>query len=1256
MNENLFARSFRVPLTGAWLHAWRRGVFACLVALGFFLCGAAQAQWVAYDDYTAGTGTAANATRWGSLISGNGIIASYPLKNIVNGTNLPVVLLITNRSAAASSGATGPVAGTPAYTNFNGNVDLTGNIPVIGSGAILAHVFTNLNLGERYSFRGTAMRGNSLYTYRWVLCWLEGAASFRSAHSTNVLSSASTNIPAGILAPNEAALNSGFNNTGDIVDWEDIIPGSNRTLVIYSQMYTNRIPASYGVPGNYATNKNYSYSLMGVRFEDQGPSQLVVLSQPQSLSLCDGQPGTLSVNAQGGEPLFFQWRKDGTNIAWGTNQSFSIPSATTNDAGDYRVIISNFLSSVTSSVASVTVTQAPPVLASPPANQTGCLSNPVALMVTAYGTPPITYQWRFNETDLPGQTNSSYLITSATLTDAGNYSVLVSNALGTAATSNATLQLLPSYPAIVVPPASQTVITGAVVQLSVAAESCQPFNCQWQFNHTNLVAATNFTLVLSNVQPVHAGSYRVVLSNSFGMTTSEDATLALFTVLGEALNCTNVAWTNGATTSGSTSWGPSTSPTYTMYYSAGSAASRWLVESNVTHDGVTALQSAAVSGFDASILRTTMSGPAKLSFWWKISVPDSNAVLLFVKDRVSILTTSRATNWEQRTVYLSAGSSTYEWDFLVNGSTNQPVAWLDEVAWTTNGLEPYVITAPQSVALPIGSNATFSVTANGFPPLRYQWRLQGVDVQYANQSVFNVGSVRPKDAGAYSVVVSNDYGAVTSAVASLSITDTAPWFRASWSRVRAVPGQDVSLRVNAVGSEPISYQWFYENASLPGETNVTLFLSPLTTNQLGHYSVVASNSFGLTQGPDIEVVFVPGRVSSVIHISVDGLSANYLAAGLTNQAGRFPNFERLQSDGSFTLNARCDYDISVTVPNHLCMWTGRPVLQPAGQPNTVHHGYISDDTATTNTTIHNSGNPNVPYKASVYDVAHDRGLRTGFFVSKPSLAVCPQSYNDSNGAPDSIPPDNGRSKIDVLYGNGYASNVVSAFLPSLTNGAPFQYAFLHLAEMDSAGHLYHWGSSAWFDALETVDAQIGRILSAVETNSKPAIALETALIVTADHGGDPIAGHGNPALEYNYTIPLFVWAPGFETGTDLYGFFANRADPGTNRLDYNAVWQPLRNGDTGNLALSLLGLPPIPGSTLIPLFPTTTPSLSVMTQRQAPVVQWSAAAVGFVLESSASLGPDALWTPVTTGIVTNVNGFSYELFSTTGPQFFRLRK
>ncbi len=242
----------------------------------------------------------------------------------------------------------------------------------------------------------------------------------------------------------------------------------------------------------------------------------------------------------------------------------------------------------------------------------------------------------------------------------------------------------------------------------------------------------------------------------------------------------------------------------------------------------------------------------------------------------------------------------------------------------------------------------------------------------------------------------------------------------------------------------------------------------------------------------------------------------------------------------------------------------------------------------------------------------------------------------------------------ISFCRSTSSNVLANFLPTLSSNAPFNYTFLQFREMDYIGHGRGWGSPEWFSTLADLDAFIGEILSAIETNSNPAVRYGTAVILTADHGGDG-STHTNSLRPSNYTIPLMVWGPGFPGGTDLYTRFANRADPGTNRLDYNAVWQPLRNGDTGNLALSMLGLPPIPGSTLIPLPPTDSPSLVIVPAPQGYSLQWSAAAAAFTLETSDTIAPGATWTPVTSGITTNNLTLTYPI-PDTSPRFYRLRK
>ncbi len=69
-------------------------------------------------------------------------------------------------------------------------------------------------------------------------------------------------------------------------------------------------------------------------------------------------------------------------------------------------------------------------------------NGPVSLAITATGTAPLTYEWFRNGVSLPEQTNSTFHIAHAQLSDAGDYTVTISNARGSVTSSPATLRVL----------------------------------------------------------------------------------------------------------------------------------------------------------------------------------------------------------------------------------------------------------------------------------------------------------------------------------------------------------------------------------------------------------------------------------------------------------------------------------------------------------------------------------------------------------------------------------------------------------------------------------------------------------------------------------------------------------------------------------------------------------------------------------------------------------------------------------------------
>src|SRR5208283_2982378 len=98
------------------------------------------------------------------------------------------------------------------------------------------------------------------------------------------------------------------------------------------------------------------------------------------------------------------------------------------------------------------------------------------------------------------------------------------------------------------------------------------------------------------------------------------------------------------------------------------------------------------------------------------------------------------------------------------------------------------------------------------------------------------------DAGGYSVVVSNGFGSVTSALATLAVMD--PLITAQPVSQLAQPGQTATLSVTAAGTAPFAFQWWKDRAMLPWGTGASLTLTNLQAADAGDYSVVVSNRYG----------------------------------------------------------------------------------------------------------------------------------------------------------------------------------------------------------------------------------------------------------------------------------------------------------------------------------------------------------------------------------------------------------------------------
>jgi hypothetical protein len=172
-----------------------------------------------------------------------------------------------------------------------------------------------------------------------------------------------------------------------------------------------------------------------------------------------------------------------------------------------------------------------PTLTTQPASQTAVAGSSVTFSVTATGSPAPTYQWRLDGQALAGATNATLTLANVQATQAGNYSVVVSNAGGLVQSSVAVLTVAaPPDPgpglAITAGPQSQHVAPGAPAAFSVTA-SGSGLAYQWRKNGTPLAGATRSSLAIAGTTAGDMGFYSVTVSSPNGTADSDPATLTV---------------------------------------------------------------------------------------------------------------------------------------------------------------------------------------------------------------------------------------------------------------------------------------------------------------------------------------------------------------------------------------------------------------------------------------------------------------------------------------------------------------------------------------------------------------------------------------------------------------------------------------------------------------------------------------------------------------------------------------------------------